>query len=113
MVKANKIRTARQVSKKLAIPLAPLGLAEEAKTIAAAHSKTRGKDSWIVKYNTDVAIFLGFVWGVGKVLYFYCPDRPWTVWVKIIDTFLPIVALTLAVIYRLYPHINVFFLNKK
>ena len=106
-------KTAHETSEKLATPLAPVALGAEIKAVADAHSNITGKKSWLSEHSMDVTIFLGFIWSIGRVLYFYYPDRIWTVWVKIVDTFVPILCMTFAIIYRLYPFINVFFPSKK
>lgn len=105
----DKIKTTHEVSGKLAETVGPWGLATGVKNVSEIHEKVTGKKNWFTKHSIDIAIFIGFVWGIGKVLYFYFPDSPWTAWVNVLDAFIPITATVLAIIYRLYPHINLFF----
>lgn len=106
-------KTAHETSEKLAVPLAPVALGAEVKVVAEAHSKITGKKNWVAEHSTDLTIFLGFLWCIFRIVYFFYPDTSWTIWVKIIDTFLPAVIVLLAILYRLYPLIDMFFSRNK
>jgi hypothetical protein len=106
-------KTAHKTSEKLAEPIAPIGLGAEVKVIADAHSKVTGKKSWVAKHSTDLTIFLGLLWCIFRVVDFFYPEVPWTNWTKIIDVFLPAVFMLLAMLYRLYPTVNMFFSRNK
>lgn len=105
--------TARETSEMLARPVAPLALGAELRLLGEAHSKVSGKQNWLMKHSIDMTLFLGLIWGIGKIVYFYYPDTSWTIWVKAVDSFLPAIVIILAIMYRLYPLIDVFYSRKK
>lgn len=106
-------KTAHETSEKLAVPIAPTALGAEVKTIAEVHSKVTGKKNWATKHSTDLTVLIGLLWCIFRIIYFFYPDTSWTIWVKIIDFFLPAIFILLAILYRLYPAINMFFSGKK
>ena len=110
--KKSRAEVAHKVSEKVAEPVAPLALGAQIKSLAIAHSEVAGKKNWLIEHSTDISIFLGFVWCVFRVVHFYYPDRTWTVWVRFVDVFLPATVMFVAVIYRLYPLIDVFFYTR-
>ncbi len=107
------VKTAHQASEKLAMPAAPVALGAQVKLIAKTHEKVTGKKSWVTEYSTAITIILGIIWSFGKILDFHFPDRSWTVWVKIVDAYIPMVLVTCAILYRVYPYINMVFPHQK
>lgn len=102
------LKTAHEASEKLAQPAAPIGLGAQISLIANAHSKISGKRNWLTTHSIDITIFIGLLWSMGKIINYYYPDGSWAIAIKMLDAFSPAAIVLLAIIYRLYPYINVF-----
>lgn len=107
--KRHYTKTARNVSEKLAQPAAPIGLGAQIKLVGDAYSEVMGKRNWISRHSMDITIFIGLFWSIGKIILFFNPAHPWGQWIMTIDAFAPMCIVCIAIAYRVYPYINVFF----
>jgi len=107
------VKDAHETAEKIAEPIAPLAMGAQVKFAAKTHAKVTGRKNWLIKHHVDLTIFLGLVWCILRVIQFYFSDRAWTVWIKLIDVFLPAIFMFLSLIYRMYPFINLFSFHKK
>ena len=105
------VKKVHEASEKVVQTIAPAAF-EATKVITKTQSKVTHKDNWFVKHSIDLTIFFGLVWAIGKIMYFYYPDATWTMWVKIIDVFTPVLVVLLAMVCRLYPYVRSFFSKK-
>ena len=107
------IKKTHDASEKIATPVSPVGLTAGIKLAAKTHAEVTGEKNRLAKYSNEIAIFLGLIWSTGKIVRFYYPDCNWIAWVRVVDEFMPMAVTIFAIIYRLYPHINIFFSRKK